>query len=67
MGIFTIDCDKARNVMNSFAPGGLENTKIFYYGARHFKNVPSLALTTSKKEMARWVEFVKSVPPQQSP
>jgi hypothetical protein len=67
IGIFTIDCDKARNVMNSFAPGKLENTKISYYKAKHSKNVPSLALTTSQKEIARWVEFVKSVPPQQSP
>ena len=67
IGIFTIDCEKARHVMNSFAQSKPERTKIFYYEARHFKDVPTLALTTSKEEVARWLKFVQSVPIQQSP
>ncbi|MEC4807093.1 MAG: hypothetical protein SAJ12_20970 [Jaaginema sp. PMC 1079.18] len=67
MGIFTIDCQEARRVMSSFTNGGNENTNIFYFEARHRMAIPTLRLTGSPEEAARWRRFVQSVPPQSSP
>ncbi|WP_084555348.1 hypothetical protein [[Phormidium ambiguum] IAM M-71] len=65
MGVFTIDCSKAREVVNRFGLSGAEQTVIFYEEARYVGNVPTLNITGSN--LRAWLKFVQSVPPQTSP
>ncbi len=53
MGFFTIDCQKARQVMNSFEVAGPEKTSIFYFEAKHEMQIPTLRLTSSQAEINR--------------